>query len=136
MPPFPTAGVLILSHITVDARGATDAEDVVAAGMYDGVIRNAPPALVGDLLFGEVGRIVMIASDEQDPVVCFPEPAGNLVIDSLVIPRFLEAEPTVTGNDKNGVFQAILYAQFEDNSLEIPVNIPGDDDLFGIWIFK
>ena len=71
------------------------------------------------------------------PAPLFYDPAPpKLVIDSLVIPRFLEAEPTVTGNDKKGVFQAILYAQFEDNSLEIPVNIPGDDDLFGIWIFK
>ena len=78
----------------------------------------------------------MISTDEHNPVVGFPESSGHLVVHSFIISRLLEAETTVTGNDKKGILQAVLDAQFEDNTLEVPVDIPGDENLLCVGIFE
>ena len=132
----PSTGVLFLAPIAVDADGPAYAEDVVITGLDDGIVRDAPPALVGDLLLGEIGRIIMVAMNEYDPVVCLPKPARHLVIDGLIVARLLKAEAAVTGDNKKGVFQTVLDAQLEDNTSEVTVYIAGDKDGLGVRIVE
>ncbi len=76
----PPLGVFLLTHVTIDACSSTYAEDIMLACLYDRVIRNAPPTLVGYLFFGEVRWIIVIPANEQNPVICFLESAGHPII--------------------------------------------------------
>lgn len=78
----------------------------------------------------------MVSAEEYNPIVRLPETAGYLVIDSLIIPRFFKPKPAVTGDNKQGVLQAVLYAQLIDNTFEIAVDVPGDYNLFCVRVFE
>ena len=54
--------------------------------------------LIGEVLDGiiiKVGRVVVVASDEQDPVVCLRQATPIAVIDILVICMLLKPKATV-----------------------------------------
>ena len=95
----------------------------MAAGLNDGIVRDSPPTLVVHLLFREIRRIVVVPSYEDNPVVGFPEPSDNLVIDSLVVPRLFEAEAAIAGDNEQSVCEAVLNAQLENEALEVPVDV-------------
>ena len=78
----------------------------------------------------------MVSPNKYNPVVSFPESAGDLVVNRLVIIWLFESESAVSGDDEKGIRQAVLDAQLEYNPPEIAVDIPGDKDLFGIRIFE
>ncbi len=78
----------------------------------------------------------MVSPQEDHPVVRLPEPSGNLVIDSLVVPRLFETEAAVPGDNEQGILQAVLNAQLEDDALEVPVDVSRYDDLLGLRVFK
>ena len=71
---FPPAGILVLTHIPVNTGSSADAKDIVDTSLYDGIVWNALPALVGYFLLGEIGRVIVISPDEYNPVVRFSKP--------------------------------------------------------------
>lgn len=108
----------------------------MATGLYDGIVWNTLPALVGHFLLSKIGRVIVISPDENNPVVCFSEPLGDLVIDGLVVPGFVKSEAAVAGNDKKSIRASVLNTQFIDNTLEVPVNITRNNNLFCVRIFE
>lgn len=78
----------------------------------------------------------MVSPDKHNPVVSLLESAGDQVVNGLVIAWLFESESAVSGDDEQGIRQAVLDAQLEYNPPEIAVDIPGDKDLFGIRIFE
>ena len=64
MAEFALAGIFFLAQAAVDADCSTDAEDIVATNLDDRVIRNTAPVLAGYLFLGEIGRIVVVPTDE------------------------------------------------------------------------
>ena len=144
LPPHGRLHVSILSHPfvllspahSVTTRGSSDAKDAVSPGSEDAVVRDTPPAKVGNAFLGEICRIIMVAADENDIIVCFPQSAGDDIVDLVVISRLLESKSTVPGNDEQGVRAIVLDAQLMDNPLEIAVYVAGDDDLLDVWIVE
>ena len=51
----------------------------------------------------EIGRIVVISTDKQQPVVCLRQPLATSLVDILVIAWFLESKATVASNDNHGI---------------------------------
>lgn len=78
----------------------------------------------------------MVPANENNPVIRLAKPSGNLIVNSLIVAQLFEAKATVPGNDKQRIRQAVLDAQFENDALEIAVDIPGDEDLFCFWIVE
>ena len=54
--------------------------------------------------------VIVVPADKDNPIIRFLESAGHLIIDSFIVPLLFKAKATVTGNDKKGVFQAVLHA--------------------------
>ncbi len=76
----------------------------------------------------------MVAADEDDKIVCFPQPAGDLAVDLLIVSRFLETEATVPGDDEQGVRATVLDAQLVNDSLEIAMDVATDDDRLDVRV--
>ena len=77
----------------------------------------------------------MVASDENDPVVCFPDSAGYLVVYRLVVAWFLEPETTIAGDNEESVRILPTNTQLVNKCLKVSVNVSGDDDMLGLRIF-
>ena len=71
----------------------------MTARSNDAVIRDAMETLVMDSLLLEIGGVIMISADHNDPIVCLRQPTGYLVEDLLIVSGPLEAKTTVPGND-------------------------------------
>ena len=69
----------------VDGCGSTYAKDGVPAGFHHGIVGQChpPPVLNGQEI--KISRIVMISSNEQQPVVSLREALATSLIDVLVI---------------------------------------------------
>lgn len=142
LPPHGRLHVSILSHPfvllspahSVNTRGSSDAKDAVSPGSEDAVVRDTPPAKVGNAFLGEICRIIMVAADENDIIVCFPQSAGDLAVDLLVVSRLLETEAAVPCDDEQGVRATVLNAQFVNDSLEIAVDVATDDDRLDVRV--
>ena len=80
----------------------------------------------------EIGRIVMISSNKQQPVVKLRQSITASFIEILVTPRFLESETTITSNNNHGIGHTVLYAAFINELHEVAVNIATHHDAFGI----
>ena len=78
----------------------------------------------------------MVSANEHNPVVSFPETAHDLVVNHLVIAGLIETKAAVTGYDEKGVCQTVLDAQLEDNTLEVSVDVSGDENLLCVGIFE
>ena len=65
----------------------------------DAIVRNATEPLVMDTLLLEIGGVIMISADHNDPIVCLRQPTGYLVEDLLLVSGLLEAKTAVPGND-------------------------------------
>lgn len=76
----------------------------------------------------EIGRIVVIASDEKNPVVRFVHTLGVLFDDILIIASVFKTESTVSGHNEKRIFHLVLHAHFVHKEIEIPVNISRDND--------
>ena len=76
----------------------------------------------------------MVASNEDNPVVRFSQSADDLVVNGLVVTRFLETEATIPGDDEQGVRATVLDAQLINDSLEISVDVATDDDRLDVRV--
>ena len=81
----------------------------------------------------KVGRIVVVASYEQNPVVRLGQTTTITVIDVLIIALLLKPKAAVTSNDNHRVRHSILNATLKDKLVELAVNIAADDDAFSLW---
>ena len=81
------------------AGRSADAEDGMPARSNDAIVRNATEPLVMDTLLLEIGGVIMISADHNDPIVCLRQPTGYLVEDLLIVSGLLEAKTAVPGND-------------------------------------
>ena len=80
----------------------------------------------------EIGRIVVISSNKQQPVVKLRQSLTTSFVEILVIARFLESETTIASNDDYGIRHAILYAAFIYELHEVAMDVATHHDAFGI----
>jgi hypothetical protein len=86
--------------------------------------------------FGKIGRVIMIATNEYNPVVRFAQPPGDSVVNLIIIPWLVKSKPAISSNNQQGVRTSVLDAQLENKRPEVSVNVSGNDDLFGFWIVE
>ena len=84
----------------------------------------------------EVGRIVVIFSNKQQPVVSLRQPLTASLVEILVIAWFLESKTTIASNNNHGIGHAVLYAAFIDELREVAVDIATHHNAFGIGEFE
>lgn len=70
----------------------------------------------------------MVSPNERNPVIRLAQPAGDLVVDQLVISGLLKAEPAVPCDNQECVREPVLDAQFEHDALEVAVDVAAHDD--------
>ena len=118
---------------SIDGYGTTDAKYFMAKCSYNRVIWHGHPSAMLDGRIIKVGGVVMVASDEQNPIVRLGQTATIAVIDVLVIALLLKPKAAVTSNDNQRVSHSILNAALKDKLIELAVNIATDDDAFSLW---
>ncbi len=97
------------------------------------IVGHGHPSAILDGKIIKVSRIVVVASDKQNPVVRLGQAATIAVIDVLVIARLLKPKATVTSNDNHGIRHSILDAALMDKLVKLAVNIATDDNAFSLW---
>ena len=91
------------------------------------------------MLDGEIikeSRVVVVASDKQNPVVRHGQTGTIAVIDVLIIALLFKPEATVTSNDNHRVRHSILDAALENKHVKLAMNIATDDNAFSLWKIK
>ena len=86
--------------------------------------------------FGKVGRSIMIATNEYNPVIRYAQPPGNGVVNLIIIPRLVKSKPAIPGNNQQGVRTSVSDAQLENKRPEVSVDVAGNDYLLGFWIVE
>ena len=81
----------------------------------------------------KVGWIVVVASDEQDPVVRLRQAITIAVIDVLIIARLVKTKTAITSNDNQRIRQSVQDAALMDKLVELAVNIATYDNAFSLW---
>lgn len=82
-----------------------------------------------------IGWIVVITSDEKDPIVIIIHTFGVLLDDIFIIASVFKTKSTVSGNYEKRILHTVLYAHFVHKKIEISVNIPRNDYGFTFWKF-
>ena len=108
----------------VDGCGSTHTKEGMSASLHYGIVgqRHPPPVLDGLEILGrakrqsraEIGWIVVISSNKQQPVVSLRQPLTASLVEILVIPRFLESKAAIASNNDYGIGHAVLNATFID----------------------
>ena len=80
----------------------------------------------------EIGRIIVIATNKQQPIVGLRETLSTSFVEILVISGLLESKTTVASNDNYGIRHAVLYATFIHQLREVPMDIATHHDAFRI----
>ena len=125
-------GIMLLPVISVYADGTTDAKDSMATRPNHRIVGHCHPSAMLDGVIIKVGRVVMVASDEQNPVVRLGQTTTITVIDVLIIAWLFKPKTTVTSNDNHRVRHSILNAALKDKLIELAVNIATDDNTFSL----
>ena len=97
-----------------------------------GIVGQRHPSPVLDGLQVEIGRIVVVATNEQQPIVSLREPLSASLVNVLVIAWFLESKTAVASNDNHGIGHTVLYAAFIYKLREVAMDIATHHDAFGI----
>jgi hypothetical protein len=84
----------------------------------------------------EIRRVVVVATNEQQPVVGLGKPLAAFRIKILIIARTLKAEAAVPGHDNECIGHSVLYTALVDELIEIAVNISTYDDTFSFREFE
>lgn len=114
---------LVKTIIAVDGNGTTHTLYSVATSLYNGIIRNCHETTMMESTSIEIGRIIVIASDEDYPVIS-PRHAATVLLDHLVVIAWtVKAETTITGNNEQGVAHGVLYTELEDKLIELAMYV-------------
>ena len=73
----------------------------------------------------------MIAANHYNPIVGFAQSWGVAVEHLLIIPRLLESETAVSGNDEQRVRQLVLDAQLVYQGIEFSVDVSAYNNVLG-----
>lgn len=73
----------------------------------------------------------MIAANHRNPIVGFAQSRGIAVEYLLIIPKLLESETAVSGNDEQCVRKLVLDAQLVYQGIEFSVDVSADDNVLG-----
>ena len=130
---------------SVDGCGTTYAKDGMSAGLHQGIVGQRHPALVLDGLYilgrakrrgrAEVCWVVVIAANEQQPVVSLREFLDAFLIQVLVIARPLESKAAVTCHDNQRFRHAVLHATLKDQLRKVSVNVTAHYDALRLGEF-
>ena len=85
-----------------------------------------------DWVIIEVSRVVVVASDEQNPIIRLGQTGTIAVIDVLIIARLLKPKTAVTCHDNHRVRHSILNAALMDKLVKLAMNIATDDNIFSL----
>ena len=126
----------------IDGCGSSRTKDGVPASLHYGIVGQChpPPVLDGLEILGrakrqrraEISRIVVIATNEQQPIVSLREALATSLVQILVIPWFLESKTAVASNNNHGIGHTVLYAAFINELREVTMDIATHHDVFGI----
>ena len=95
----------------------------VTTSSYNRVVRDGHETVVRYLPGDEVGRVVMIATNHNNPVVGFRESFSVLCVHILVKVRAIKTESAVTGYNNERVGHAVSYTAFVNKCVEITVDV-------------
>lgn len=126
-------GGMIHAIRPVDGYCTTDAKDFMTTRPYHRIVGHGHPSAMLDWEIIKVSRIVVVASDKQNPVVRLGQTATITVIDVLIVPRLLKPKTAVTSNDYHRVRHSILDAALMDKLVKLAVNIATDYNAFSLW---
>ena len=120
----------------VNADGSANAEDRMTASRHDAVVRDTTEALMEDALLLKIRRIIVVAANHRNPIICLGQPTRDLREDLLIVSRLLETETAVSGNDEQSVCHSVLNTQLEHHLLEGTVDVSANNDAFCICVVK
>ena len=80
----------------------------------------------------EISRIVVIATNKQQPVFSLGQSLAASFVYILVIAWFLESKTAVASNDNHGIGHTVLYATFIDKLCEVAMDVATHHDTFRI----
>ena len=91
--------IVFLPIISINAYGSAYAEDVVTTSLNNAVVGDCAASFVLYLFFIEVWRVVVIAANHHNPVVCLAESCRVSLENILVVSWLFKAESAIAGND-------------------------------------
>ena len=95
---------------------------------YDGIVWNGNKPFILERTTVEIGRIVVITSDEKNPVVRLIHTLGVLLDNIFIIASVFKTKSAVSSHNEKRIFHLILHAHFVHEKIEISVNISRNDD--------
>ena len=126
----------------VDGCGSTYAKDGVPAGFHHGIVGERHPTSVLDGLEilgrakrqsrAEIGWVVVVTTNESNPVVGFRETLATSLVDVLVIAWLFEAKAAIARHDDHGIRHGILYAALVDKLREVAMDVATHHDAFSV----
>ena len=91
--------------------------------LQNGIVWNRHKSLMHESPAIKISRVVMIATNEDNPVIAFIHPFGIAFHYIVVIPFVLKTKAAITCYDNQGVAHLVLYTDFIHEQVEIAVNI-------------
>ena len=108
---------------TVDRYGASHAKDGMPTGLNDAIVGHGNETTVTEGLSIEIGGIIVIASDEDYPVISLRHTATILLDHLVVIAWIVKAETTIASNNEQSVAHGVLHTELEDKLIELAMYV-------------
>lgn len=126
------------SILPVGRYCTADTKDIMPTCLNDCIIRNSFESLMVELLTVKVGRIVMISSDKDNPVVSLTHTLGVApsIYQILIVALPFKTETTIASNNQQCVSHPVLDTHLMHEDIEVSVDIAADNDALGLWEFE
>lgn len=79
----------------------------------------------------KVGRIVMIAPYENDPVVRIIHTLAIAPYNVLIVTFLLKSKSAVASHNEQGIFHLVLHAKLVYEKIEVTMNVPRNNYALG-----
>ena len=116
----------------VDRYGATHAKDGMPTGVDDAIVGHGNESAMTKSLSIEIGGIVVIATDEDYPIIGFRHTTTVLLHHLVVIARIVEAKAAITSHNEQGVAHSVLHTEFMDELIELAMYVTRDHYILGV----
>lgn len=117
---------------TVDGYGATHAKDGMPTGLNDAIVGHGNESAMTKSLSIEIGGIVVIATNEDYPVVGFRHTTTVLLHHLVVIARIVEAKAAITSHNEQSVAHSVLYTELMHELVELAMYVARYQHALGI----
>lgn len=114
----------------INGNGTANTQHHMSASSYNGVIRYRHESFVCKGLSIKVCGIVVVVTDEHNPVVGFVHPLAIPLYNVVVVPFSLKSEAAIASNDDNSVCHLILDTYFVYEQVEVAVDVSTDNKAF------